>query len=246
VEFESDGVRLHFEMHGPDDGKPIVLVHGFASHYRLNWVGTRWQETLTNTGFRVIGLDCRGNGASHKPHDPAAYALATMAADVRRLLDYLGIELADYLGYSMGARVGLQAVVDYPDRWRRVVLGGLGLKGAFDQASSIAHAMRGGSPENDVAKSFHEFAAAQPANDLDALAACIEGQQQAFDDAQLASIRVPILIVVGEKDELASSAPELVERIPTARLVTVSARDHMGTVPSRDFKAAAQAFLEGV
>ena len=36
MDFDSDGVRLHYEVHGPDSGAPIVLVHGFASHYRLN------------------------------------------------------------------------------------------------------------------------------------------------------------------------------------------------------------------
>ena len=90
MDFDSDGVRLHYEVHGPDSGAPIVLVHGFASHYRLNWVGTRWQETLTGAGFRVIGLDCRGHGDSDKPHDTRAYETPVMAADVERLLDHLG------------------------------------------------------------------------------------------------------------------------------------------------------------
>ncbi|TMG28025.1 MAG: alpha/beta fold hydrolase, partial [Chloroflexi bacterium] len=98
MDFDSDGVRLHYEVHGPESGAPIVLVHGFASHYRLNWVGTRWQETLTGAGFRVIGLDCRGHGDSDKPHDPRAYETPVMAADVERLLDHLGIESAHYLG----------------------------------------------------------------------------------------------------------------------------------------------------
>src|SRR6266849_2242077 len=118
MDFDSDGISLHYEVHGPESGAPIVLVHGFASHYRLNWVGTRWQETLTGAGFRVIGLDCRGHGDSDKPHDPRAYESPVMAADVRRLLDHLGIESAHYLGFSMGARIGIQCVLDFPSRRR--------------------------------------------------------------------------------------------------------------------------------
>src|SRR5450756_2840104 len=91
MDFESDDARLHYELNGPDGGAPSVLVHGFASDYQLNWGGTRWQETLTGAGYRVIGLDCRGHGKSEKPHDPAAYALDVMASDVRRLLDHLDI-----------------------------------------------------------------------------------------------------------------------------------------------------------
>jgi pimeloyl-ACP methyl ester carboxylesterase len=244
MEFESGGVRLHFEEHGSPEGRPIVLVHGFASHYRLNWVGTRWQETLSNAGFRVIGLDCRGHGDSGKPHDPVAYTPEVMAADVSNLLDHLGLRSADYLGFSMGARIGVQSVLDFPDRWKRAVLAGIGRRSAADHAASIARALRGGPPENPVAKMFYDFAAARPRNDLEALAACIEGQQSPLDNARLAAIRTPILIVVGEKDELVSGADELVEAIPSARLVTVSGRDHLGTVPAREFKEATLAFLE--
>lgn len=243
MDFDSDGVRLHFELHGPDDGDPIVLVHGFASHYRLNWVGTRWQETLTGAGYRVIGLDCRGHGDSDKPHDPRAYETPVMAADVRRLLDHLDLEKADYLGFSMGARIGLQCLLDFPERLSRAVLGGVGLKGALASAQSIARALRGGPPENPVAKSFYDFARARPHNDLEALATCIEAISEPFDTKRLAAIQVPVLLVVGGNDELVSGAEDLVEMIPTARLVVVPGRDHLGTVPAREFKEAALEFF---
>src|SRR4029077_3783826 len=117
-----------------------------------------WQETLTGAGFRIIGLDCRGHGASDKPHDSAAYSVQIMAADVRGLLDHLALQTADYLGFSMGARIGLQAVVDFPERWNKVVLAGLGIRGAINQAASIARALRGGTPDTEVAESFFKFA----------------------------------------------------------------------------------------
>ena len=243
MDFDSDGISLHYEVHGPEGGAPIVLVHGFASHYRLNWVGTRWQETLTGAGFRVIGLDCRGHGDSDKPHDPRAYETPVMAADVRRLLDHLGIESAHYLGFSMGARIGIQCVLDFPSRLGKVVLGGVGVEGALAQAQSIARALRGGVPENPVAKTFYEFARARPHNDLEALADCIEALSPPFDLALLKAVKTPILLVVGSKDELVSGAEELVELMPTAKLVIVPGRDHLGTVPAREFKEAALELL---
>ncbi len=243
MDFDSDGVRLHYELHGDSGGVPIVLVHGFASDYRLNWVGTRWQETLTGAGFHVIGLDCRGHGQSDKPHDPAAYAIAFMAADVRHLLDHLGVQRADYLGYSMGARIGLQALLDFPERLGKAVLGGVGVTGATEEAERIARAFRGGRPETPVAESFYRFASARPANDLEALAACILGMRPDLDRAHLAAIKQPILVVVGDKDEIAHDASKVVEVIPGSRMVTIAGRDHMGTVPSREFKTAALEFL---
>src|SRR5579864_9595236 len=126
MDFDSDGVRLHYEVHGSEEGRPLVAVHGFASDYQLNWVGSRWQETLSGAGFRVIGLDCRGHGHSDKPHDASAYAIGTMSGDVVRLLDHLDVASAAYLGYSMGARIGLQVVLEHPRRVTRAVLGGIG------------------------------------------------------------------------------------------------------------------------
>jgi pimeloyl-ACP methyl ester carboxylesterase len=244
MDFDSDGVRLHYEINGSERGAPVVLVHGFASDYRLNWVGTRWQETLTGEGFRVIGLDCRGHGHSDKPHDLDAYRVQVMAEDVRRLLDDVDVDAADYLGYSMGARIGLQLVMDRPERVRRSVLGGIGTAGAIDSAGAIAEALLRGEPAGDpVAQTFYKFASARPTNDLRALAACITGLRPNADPERLAEIRTPILVVAGNRDDIARGAPELVELIPTARLVTIAGRDHLGTVPARDFKKAAVDFL---
>jgi pimeloyl-ACP methyl ester carboxylesterase len=246
MDFDSGGVRLHYEIHGPETGTPIVLVHGFASDYQLNWVGTRWQETLTKAGFRVIGLDCRGHGSSDKPHEPAAYALEVMAADVQRLLDHLEIDASNYLGYSMGGKIGVQAMLDFPRRLKRVVLGGVGWGGAFRAAAEIAKALRGGGIDSPVAKTFYDFARARPSNDLDALAACILGPQPKPDPTALASITTPVLVVVGDQDDIAFGVDRLIESIPTARLVTIAGRNHMSAVPAGEFKRAALEFLEDV
>jgi len=243
MDFSSDGVRLHYELHGREEGAPVLLVHGFASDYRLNWVGTRWQETLTQAGYRVIGLDCRGHGLSDKPHDPASYSLGMMAADAMRLLDTLGVDKARYIGYSMGARIGLQAVLDSPERLERAVLGGLGISGALEGAQKIARALRGGKPESAIAARFQHFASARPQNDLEALAACIVGQQPGLDPDTLGRIRTPILLVVGDQDDIARDAHRLESLIPSASLVEVPGRDHMSAVPARQFKEATLKFL---
>src|SRR4029077_20242721 len=200
MDFNSAGLRLHYEVHGPDNGAPLGLVHGFASAYQPNWVGTRWQETLTGSGFRVIGLDCRGHGHSDKPHDPIAYRTETMAADVVRLLDHVEVRQAAYLGDSMGARIGLPGAIDPPQRVTRAVLGGIGTAGAIDRSDAIASAFLAGEPTDDpVAQTFFRFASARPTNARVALAACIRGLRPNADPARLARIRTPILVVVGDQ-----------------------------------------------
>ena len=246
MDFDSDGVRLHYEVNGPERGTPLVVVHGFASDYRLNWVGTRWQETLTNAGFRVIGLDCRGHGHSDKPHDEAAYAVDIMAADVVRLLDELDVPSAALISATRWVRAS-------DCRWsstsrtesRARCSAGIGAAGAIDRAErDRARAPGRRADRRPVAQTFYRFASSRPTNDLQALAACIAGLRPDADPARLAAIRTPILVVVGENDDIARGAPELVELIPTARLVTIAGRDHMSAVPAREFKQAAMEFLE--
>jgi pimeloyl-ACP methyl ester carboxylesterase len=243
-DFDSDGVRLHYTLAGPDDGQPIVLVHGFASDYELNWVGSRWQDTLTRRGRLVIGLDCRGHGHSEKPHSPEAYARDVMAADVVRLLDHLDVPKAEYLGYSMGARVGLEVVAHHGARCRRAVLGGLGRWSGGPHAELIARRLRGDSSVRDPqAEMFYRFAAARPINDLEALACCMLGPQPPIEDLQLAAISVPVAVMTGDRDLVAPDGPEVARQIPGARYVPIEGRDHMNAVPARQFKDAALEFL---
>jgi pimeloyl-ACP methyl ester carboxylesterase len=244
-DFDSDGVRLHYALAGPGGGPPIVLVHGFASDYELNWVGSRWQDTLTGDGRLVIGLDCRGHGHSEKPHTPDAYARDVMAADVVRLLDHLGVAEADYLGYSMGARVGLDFVSRHGARCRRAVLGGLGRWKGGPQAELIARRLRGdASVQDPQAETFYRFAAARPINDLEALACCMLGPQPPIDDLRLAAITVPVAVMTGDRDLVAPDGPEVARQIPGARYLAIEGRDHMNAVPARQFKEAALEFLD--
>jgi pimeloyl-ACP methyl ester carboxylesterase len=97
--------------------------------------------------------------------------------------------------------------------------------------------------DNRTAQTFYKFASARPINDLKALAACIKGLKPNASPQRLSGIKTPILIVVGDHDEVARDAPELIELIPTARLVTIPGRDHMTAVTARDFKQAALDFL---
>src|SRR5271170_6869079 len=128
-QFSSDGVRIAYidaAPEGSDLGEPILLIHGFASSHRINWVNPRWVDTLSKAGRRVIAFDNRGHGRSEKLHDPAAYASDLMAQDAANLLDHLSIARADVMGYSMGARIASFLALAEPWRVRSMILGGLG------------------------------------------------------------------------------------------------------------------------
>ena len=244
-DFSSRGVRINYELIGPDDGPPTLLVHGFASSYSLNWLGSRWQDTVTGAGRLVVGPDLRGHGRSDKPHDPAAYG-PSMAADLINLLDHLDIARVDYVGYSMGARIGLQVILNNPERIHRAVLGGLGSIGAWSKAQVVAARLRGDTTIDDpVAQFFYTFATLnRQDNDLEALAACITGPSIEVGDEHLAGVRTPVLLAVGDRDPLARGAQKLADAIPTSEYIELPGRDHMTAVVSRQFKEKALAFLD--
>ena len=99
--FSSGGVRIAYidQMPEAGTGDPVVLLHGFASTHRVNWIDTSWVSTLIRAGYRVIALDHRGHGQSDKLYEPEAYDPAVMAKDVIALLDHLHLVKADLIGY---------------------------------------------------------------------------------------------------------------------------------------------------
>ena len=101
--FLSAGIDIAYEVYG--EGRPILLIHGFASSGIINWVNTGWVEALQKTGWAPITIDNRGHGGSRKLYDPKLYFAHDMADDAARLLDLLGHAPVPVMGYSMGARI---------------------------------------------------------------------------------------------------------------------------------------------
>jgi len=243
--FDSDGVRVAFIDEG--EGDPVLLIHGFASSVRYNWIEPGWVKFLTGNGFRVIAFDNRGHGESEKLHDKAQYGAPLMAEDARRLLDHLGVPRADVMGYSMGARIGAFLAFDHAYRVRSIIFGGLGGNMVRPMAGTgpIAHALEAASIDdvkNPTARTFRAFAE-KTGSDLTALAACIRGSREPIKPEMLANLRCPVLVAVGTEDVIGGSAEELAALIPGAEALPIPRRDHMLAVGDRVFKDGVLAFL---
>ena len=250
MHFVSDGLGIDFRDAAPtgaDRGEPVLLIHGFASSARVNWVDTGWFRTLNEDGRRAIAFDHRGHGASDKPHDLARYATPHMAADALALLDHLGIERADVIGYSMGARVAAFVALAAPSRVRSVVFGGLGahLVEGVGLPSGIADAMEAPSLDaltDPMQRMFRRFAEAS-GNDLAALAACIRGSRQTLTAAEVGRIACPALVAVGTRDTVAGDPHKLAALMPNASALDIPDRDHNPAVGDKTFKAGVLRFL---
>ena len=166
-----------------DWGRPVVLLHGYASNRNEGWRRVGWYGAFERKRIRVIALDWRGHGESAKPHAPEAYARASMVGDVFALLDHLHIGRADLFGYSMGARLAVHAVLAQPERIADLILGGIGerILQPSENEKVLAAAMETQDAEaiaDPILRSFRAFADEQGEDRL-ALAACARGADYA-------------------------------------------------------------------
>lgn len=223
-------------MSGPD----VVLLHGFATSARRTWREPGWVDLLTEAGRTVVAPDLPGHGDAAKPHDPSAYD------DVdERVLAQLPPQPVDAIGYSMGARILLTLAAARPDRFHRLVLGGVGA-GLFQPSghgAAIAAAVEGDvDPADQVARHFHDLAR-EPGNDPAALAAFLRRPVPPLTPEALASVTCPVLVVIGS-DDFGGPGEPLAEALPSARLLTLPGVDHHGLPKNFTFLDSALEFLD--
>ncbi|WP_328722229.1 alpha/beta hydrolase [Streptomyces sp. NBC_00247] len=245
-----DGLTLRYWSWSRDPDPalpPVVLLHGFAAHARLNWDGPGVVEALLTAGRRVYALDARGHGTSDRPHEEG-FGEELMAGDVRLLADRLEADEYHLAGYSMGAVVALLTAASDP-RVGRLVAGGVGAGvvevGGLDTRAMPPELVSAALTADDLAtvpeqaRGFRALADAT-GSDRHALAAQIRAAFRG--PVPLDRIAVPTLVLAGDADPLAVRPEVLAGAIRGAR-VTVLPGDHLTVVREPGFAAAITEFL---
>ena len=111
-----NGLKMYYEIHGSGSGEPLVLLHGSYMTITNNWTG--WIGQLSKTR-RVIAVEMQGHGRTADIKRDFSYE--NLADDIAAMLDFLKIEQADLLGYSMGGGVAMQVAIRHPEKVRKVV-----------------------------------------------------------------------------------------------------------------------------
>ncbi|RNL80520.1 alpha/beta fold hydrolase [Halostreptopolyspora alba] len=231
---------IHYVDDGPGGAptsSPVLLLHGFGSNFELNWNRTGWSNLLVSEGFRMIGVDLRGHGGSGRPREDDAYLPGVLVADLVLLLDELGVERVDVLGYSMGSRLAWELALIRPERVRRVVMGGFGPRDPFAD-TDLSDPGADGSPFGALFRAVAEL----PDNDAAALAACARGQAARPFTSTPAPLRAPLFFVAGEDDEMAEGVERLAHDSDAA-VLRVARRDHRTAIAASAFKKAVVEFL---
>ncbi|WP_374405367.1 alpha/beta fold hydrolase [Pelagerythrobacter sp.] len=224
-----DGAEL--AVHRMGEGRPVLLLHGLFSSAEMNWVRFGHAQKLADAEFEAIMPDLRAHGASAKPHDASGYPQGVLARDAAALVEALGLEDYDLVGFSLGARTAARAVIEGL-RPRRLVLAGMGLAG-------LAGWNRRAGFFIDAIDRFDEVKRGDPAfmavsfmktMKIDRTAARL--LLRSVDDTapeELAKITMPTLVVCGDMDDDNGSAEELAETLPDARHVVIPGT-HMSSV----------------
>jgi pimeloyl-ACP methyl ester carboxylesterase len=243
--FLSGGIEIAYEIFG--EGTSILLIHGFASSGRINWVNTGWVEVLNAAGYRAVTIDNRGHGASRKLYDPQLYFAHEMADDAANLLDHLGLGAVPVMGYSMGARIAAYLALRHPQRVGCAVWGGMGMNlvTGLEDSEEIIAALTADSladVKGATGRQFRIFADHSKA-DRAALAACMISSREPMPEAEIRRIGAPVLVAVGEADAMAGDPGALAALLPRAEAFTIPRRNHMLATGDPKFKAAALDFL---
>lgn len=223
-------------------GPPVVLLHGIATSAARTWGENGWLDLLREAGREVLALDLLGHGDAPKPHDPAAYD-----ALEQHIADQLPDEPVDVIGFSLGARTTLALAIDRPERFRKIVVAGVGAN-LFEVDESRHEAIRrglAGEPDpDDRTSGYFAQLADSPEIDRAALAALLRRRNPWPVTVEgLARVTVPTLVVLGEADFAMPGEP-LVEALPDATYLQLRRTDHFNIVKKFEFIDAALGFID--
>lgn len=262
-----DGVRLWHEETGT--GFPVLFAHEFAGDLRS------WEPQVRRFSreYRCVTYNARGYPPSDVPADPASYSQARAVADAVAVLDHAGIERAHVVGLSMGGFCALHLGLSHPERAASLVVAGCGYGAApetaaafraeceataraFDQdgAASTARRYALGPTrvqfQNADPRGWAEFAEALGEHSALGAALTMRGVQKSRPSLydlrpQLAALRLPTLLVVGDEDEPCLAPALMLKRtIPAAGLVVLPKTGHACNLEDpAAFNAAVAHFL---
>ncbi|TDW97171.1 alpha/beta fold hydrolase [Dinghuibacter silviterrae] len=194
-----NGIKVYYEVYG--EGRPIVLLHGAFYTIDMNW--GQLIPDLSKTR-KVIAIEMQGHG--HTPFSDRNLSMTTLASDVEGVMDYLKIDSADVVGYSMGGSVAYQFAVQSPKRLRKLVI----ISSTYKSAGwlpIVNSAFKNFKPEffdNTPIKTGYDAVAPDKTKWTSFLKQMLDFAKVPFNvgDSNIAKITAPVLIISGDNDGL--------------------------------------------
>ena len=192
-----NGLNMYYEIHGT--GEPLVLLHGAFSA-----IGTSFGNVLPELAKtrQVIAFEMQAHGRTADIDRPLS--MEQMADDTVAALQQLGIDNADFFGFSMGAGIALQIVIRHPEVVRKLVLASVTYNesgvhpGLMDGLAEMKPEMMYGSPWHEeymrIAPHPEDFAT------LFAKKTQMDREIQDLPTEAIEAIDAPTLLIIGDSD----------------------------------------------
>ena len=140
IEIRSNGLTFQARVAGPEDGRVVLLLHGFPQTSRC-WAAQL--DALAAAGHRAVAVDQRGYSPGARPDDPEAYAMRHLVDDVLGIIGALGTEQVDLVGHDLGGAVAWTVAGHRPNKVRTLTIASSPHPLAFVQAYQATAAAAG-------------------------------------------------------------------------------------------------------
>ena len=230
---ENNGVKIYYETIGK--GPPLFLHHGLTGSL-TGFKIYGYTETLKHK-HKLIQIDARGHGKSSKPYNPESYKLKTIVNDIVTILDTLNIDKTHFFGYSWGGRIGLATAKYAPNRFKSLIIGGMGAW----ESDSPKQIKRNQTMINNYKRGIDAYIAESEkqgilmtserrkqlrSNDYKALTAVRLVQEHIGFSAFLPDVDIPCLVYAGDLDYWHMFAKDTAESIKGAEFLSLPGLDH--------------------
>lgn len=233
-----------FDTTAPASGPPVLLIHGFGSNGRADWVGPGWPATLTAAGRTVLVPDLPGHGEGATPRDRGDALPSAVVAGLAELIKSGTTGPVDVIGYSMGARLAWELPQAPGIEVAHLVLGGLSPAEPFVAADTeriLTCAETGETPGDPLTAAIVGMVTGDD-KDTRGLVDCVAGLGSEPFAPRAAPPDVPTLLIAGEDDTMTEGITELAALVAGSSLRYVPG-DHGAALHSGQFRKLATEFI---
>ena len=259
MKMKSNGIDIHYQIEGADNGPWLTLSHSLACNLHM------WDDQMAalTQQYKVLRFDTRGHGQSSAP--AGDYTLEQMADDVKGLFDALHITRTHWVGLSMGGMIGQTFALKYPDVFQSLVLADTtsrrppnaaqmwgeriaaarakGMAGVLDTTLARWFTEPYRNTRQDVMARIGEQILSTPVDGFSGACAAI-ARVNTLD--RLKEIQCPVFIIVGEEDH--GTPPEMAraihENLSGSKLLIIQSAAHLSNVEQAEvFNRALMEFL---
>lgn len=196
-----NGLELYYEIHG--EGEPLILLHGGLATIEMLFPALLPQLSASR---QVIAVELQGHG--HTADIDRPFSFEQFADDVAALIEHLGFESADVMGFSLGGAVALQTAIRHPEAVRKLVIvsAPFATSGWYPEVFAGMGSVNAGAAEFMLETPMYQFYSAvapRPEDWPTLLEKTGELVRPEYDwSEQVAALTAPVLIVVGDADSV--------------------------------------------